>query len=141
MRDSLAIACTFQGGKLKLFNREAFEKACYEFPDGFDGELIIQEVGKQRTSAQNRFFHGPVLKAFMELGYAKQEAKDMLCLRFLPQEVRTMDGDVVVVPGHTSALKVKEFNEFIESCIQLAAENDLYIEDADRWRAKHREVA
>jgi len=135
--ESFACACTVKDGKLKLFNLDMFNRALYAMPDGLDLELIIQEVGKQRTSAQNRFFHGPVLRAFMDLGYRKQEAKDMLCLRFIPREVKTMDGEVVTVPGHTSELKVKEFNELIESCIQLAAENDIYIKDAQEWRLEH----
>ncbi len=130
-------AVTFKDGKLKLFNREAFEKACYNFPDGFDGELIIQEQGRQRTSAQNRFLHGPVLKAFRELGWADVDTKTELCLRFLPVEHTRPDGSVVVVPGHTSTLKVPEFNLFLDQVIQWAAEHDVQIKDSDEWRIKH----
>jgi hypothetical protein len=129
-------ACTFAGGKLKLFNREAFEKACYDFPDGFNGELIIQEQGRKRTSAQNRFLHGPVCKAFRELGWSDQDTKTELCLRFLPIEHSRPDGSVVIVPGHTSTLTVEEFNRFLDQVIQFAAEHDVYIEDSEQWRAK-----
>lgn len=134
-----ACACTFKDGKLKLFNREAFERACGDFPDGFDGELVIQPVKRARTSAQNRFFHGPICKSFLDadLGYRTvQEVKDMLALMFIPLDIKLPDGSIARVPGHTSSLSVKAFNEFIEQCIQLAAENDIFIMDSDDWRKK-----
>lgn len=131
-----ACACTVKQGRLKIFNREAFEKAIYDFPDGLELELIIQEQKRQRTSAQNRFFHGPVCKAFRELGWADVDTKTELCLRFLPVEHTRPDGSVIIVPGHTSTLKVDEFNRFLDSVIQFAAEHDVYIEDSDKWRLK-----
>lgn len=130
--------CTKAGGKFHLYDREGFNKVLAAYGDGEDFQLHIEDVGRKRTLAQNRFLHGPVLKAFEAVGYRKQEAKDMLCLRFLPKEVRQLDGSIVLVPGHTSDLKVEEFNDFIDACIQLAAENDLYIADADEWRRQQR---
>lgn len=126
--------CTKAHGKLKIFDREGMDAVIAEYGDGEDLQLSIEEAGRKRTQAQNRFFHGPILKAFMSTGLYKQEAKDMLCLRFIPREVRTIDGPIVLVPGHTSDLKVEEFNDLIDQCIQLAAENDIYIEDAAEWR-------
>lgn len=126
--------CTINKGKLKIFDRAGLDKLIAQYGDGEDLQLHIEDVGRRRTQAQNRFFHGPVCKAFQETGLHKQEAKDMLCLMFIPREVHLLDGSTVRVPGHTSDLKVEEFNEFIDACIQLAAENDLYIEDADEWR-------
>lgn len=126
--------CTKVAGKLKVYDREGMDALIAEYGDGEDLQFTIDEAGRKRTHAQNRFFHGPILKAFEPLGYRKQEAKDMLCLRFIPQEVRQLDGTIALVPGHTSALKVGEFNDLIESCIQLAAEQDCYIQDADEWR-------
>lgn len=133
--------CTKVDGKLKIFDRAGMDAVLAEYGDGEDLQLHIEEVGRKRTQAQNRFFHGPILKAFESLGWRKQEAKDMLCLRFIPQECRQMDGSIVLVPGHTSDLNVQPFNDFIEECIQLAAENEIVIQDADEWRRKHRSAA
>lgn len=133
--------CTKVNGKLKIFDRDGMDAVIAQYGDGEDLQLSIEEVGRKRTQAQNRFFHGPILKAFAELGWRKQEAKDMLCLRFIPQECRQLDGSVVLVPGHTSDLRVHDFNELIDACIQLAAENDIYIEDADEWRQRRRAEA
>ena len=106
-----------------------------EYGDGEDLQIHIEEVGRKRTRAQEKFFHGPVLKAFEAFGYRKQEAKDMLCLRFIPQEVHQMDGSVVL-PGRTSTLKVEEYNDLIEQAIQLAAENGQIVLDGAEWRAR-----
>lgn len=133
--------CTVTNKKLKIYDRGGFDAIIAAYGDGEDLQLVVEELGRRRTQAQNRFFHGPVLKAFMETGLYKQEAKDMLCLMFIPKEVRLMDGTVARVPGHTSDLKVSEFNDLIDQCIQLAAENDLYIEDADEWRKRRAEAA
>lgn len=126
--------CTVVNGKLKIYDRAGFDAIVAAYGDGEDLQLHVEEVGRRRTQKQNRFFHGPVLKAFMDTGLHKQEAKDMLCLMFIPRDVHLLDGTIARVPGHTSELKVDEFNDFIDACIQLAAENDLYIEDADEWR-------
>lgn len=128
--------CTKNNGKLKIFDLDGFNAVLSEYGDGEDLQLHVEEVGRKRTQAQNRFFHGPILKAFMTTGLYQQEAKDMLCLMFIPKECRQLDGSVVNVPGHTSDLKVNEFNDLIDACIQLAAENDIYIQDADEWRKK-----
>lgn len=126
--------CTKHEGKLKLFDKAGFERAFAEFGEGEELELHLEAVGEKYTRAQEKFFHGPICKAFETLGYRKQEAKDMLALMFIPQEVRRMDGTVAIVPGHTSKLKKDEYSTLIESCMQLAAEQGLYIEDAEQWR-------
>ncbi len=133
--------CTKEHGKAKIWDRAGMDAVISEYGDGEDFVISIEEAGRKRTQAQNRFFHGPILRAFMETGLGKQEAKDMLALMFIPQDVHMLDGSIVRVPGHTSALKVEEFNDLIDSCIRLAAENEIVIEDADEWRRKHRSVA
>lgn len=129
-------ACTVNGGKLKLFDREAYDLGMRIFGDGEDLELHIEAVGRKRTHAQNRFFHGPILTGFMKAGWGKQEAKNMLCLLLIPDDVELPDGSIVRVPGHTSALDVTEFNDLIDGSLRIAAEEDIYIEDADEWRRK-----
>ena len=128
--------CTKVNGRLKIYDRAGMDAVLAQYGEGEDLQLHIEEVHRKRTQAQNRFFHGPILKAFKGLGYRKEEAKDMLCLMFIPREVHQLDGRLVIVPGHTSDLKVDEFNDLIDSCIQLAAEHDLYIEDSAEWRKK-----
>lgn len=130
--------CTKANGKLKIYDREGFDAVIAEYGDGEDLQLHLEEVGRKRTRAQECFFHGPVLKAFEPLGYHKQEAKDMLCLRFIPRDVRLLDGTIVRVPGSTSELKVDDYSDLIEQCIQLAAEQGEIVKDGAEWRAQQR---
>src|SRR5215831_14456369 len=136
MRDDRAftVLCTVSDGKLKLFDRAGFDRGLTQFGDGEELELHVEAIGRHRTHAQNAFFHGPVLQAFVNLGMTRADAKAELCLRFLPSEVRRLDGTVAIVPGHTSTLSIKAFNELLDSCIQLAAELGELIEDADRFK-------
>ncbi len=140
----LSTLCTKVNGKLKMFEKDVFDREFARFGDGEDLELTIESVGEKHTTAQRRFFHGPVLKAFMNMGMGKQEAKDMLALMFIPQEITVFDGSVIRVPGHTSALKKDDYSRFIEESIQCAAEQGQVVEDADEWlrrQASKRRVA
>ena len=140
----LTTSCTVRGGKLKLFDLRGFERNLSVFCDGEALELYLESASERHTRAQERFLHGPVLKAFAELGYPKQEAKDMLALRFIPQDIRQLDGSIVRVPGHTSALTKADYTAFIEQAIQLAAEHGVVVQDGQQWlaeqRAKRRKV-
>jgi hypothetical protein len=129
--------CTFVNGKLRLFDRASFDRGVAQFCDGEEIEGYFESVGERYTRAQEKFFHGPVLAAFMSTGLGKQAAKDMLALMFIPREIRMLDGSIVRVPGHTSSLKKDEYTAFINECVQLAAENGLYIKDGDEWRREH----
>lgn len=128
--------CIRQGDRLKIHDRAGFDEALQRFGEGEEFELELRTLERKRTRAQEKFFHGPVCKAFEALGYRKQEAKDMLCLRFIPQEVHLLDGSVVLVPGRTSGLSVKDYNDLIEQAIQLAAENGQVVLDGAEWRAR-----
>lgn len=138
---SFSALCTRHGRALRLVDERSFQRGLEQFGEGEELELFLDVVGEHYTRAQEKFFHGPILKAFMRLGYGKQDAKDMLALRFIPQEIRLLDGTIVRVPGHTSALNKKDYNAFIDDCIQLAAEQGEVVEDAEVWRAKHRSAA
>ncbi len=106
------------------------------------GEAVVVTVESEeehRSDAQNRFFHGPILRAFMrdpngDVQMHKQEAKDMLCLMFIPVDVRLPDGTIARCPGHTATLKKAEFTQFIDACLQLAAEQGMPVDDVDEWR-------
>lgn len=139
-REWFSTLCTVAKGKLKLFDRLDFDRALARFGEGEELELIIQTLERQRTGRQNRFFHGPVCTAFMELGYNQVEAKYLLCWMFLPVEIQLPDESWIRVPGHTSALSVEEFNAFLTSCIQYAAEQNIVIKDSETWLAEQLEL-
>ena len=136
----ISTRCTVVAGALKVDDPGAWKLAVKSFGDGVECELTLEEVGTQRSRAQNSYFHGPVLKAFEATGYTQAEAKEELCLRFLPREHTRLDGSVVTVPGHTSELNVEQMSAFLESCIQLAAELGIVIHDSETWRRHQKEA-
>jgi hypothetical protein len=140
-KQQMSVLCTKASGKLKIFDVAAYAREFAQFGDGEDLELHIETIGRTRTHAQNRFFHGPILNAFADPYGGRVRAKTELCLLFLPVEHVRPDGSVVIVPGHTSTLTVKEFNDFIDECLLLAAENDIPIADAEDWRRNRGKAA
>lgn len=127
--------------KPKIHDLMGFNEVLAQYGDGEDFHLHVEEPGRKRTRAQEKFFHGPVLKAFMTEGRGKQEAKDMLCLLFIPRDIKMIDGSYVRVPGSTSALNVEDYNDLIEQSIQLAAENGVVVLDGAAWRARQAQAA
>lgn len=127
---------TKENGKPKIFDLAGFNAVLAQYGDGENFHLHIEEPGRKRTRAQEKFFHGPVLKAFMSGGRGKQEAKDMLCLMFIPRDILMLDGSIVRVPGSTSALNVEDYNDLIDQSIQLAAEIGVVVLDGSAWRAQ-----
>lgn len=135
-KQQLSLPCTKANGKLKIYDLSAFNREFAQFGDGEELELHLETIGRKRTHAQNRFFHGPILNAFAEPYGGRVRAKTELCLQFLPVEHERPDGSIVIVPGHTSLLTVSEFNDFIDECLLLAAENDIEIQDSEEWRRR-----
>lgn len=117
-------------GKLKVSGQQGFAAAMSRFPDGHV-VVTVKVQRPTRSSAQNRFFHGVILPMFAEhCGYELQEMKDALALELIPREVIDMKtGEVRVVPGHTSELNTKEFNDLIERAQRLGAEMGIVIPD------------
>jgi hypothetical protein len=135
-KQQLSVLCTKAKGRLTIYDPDGFMREFQQFGDGEDLELHIETIGRKRTHAQNRFFHGPILKAFREAFGDSVRAKTELCLRFLAVEHERPDGTIVIVPGHTATLTVKEFNTFIDDCLLYAAEHGIEIEDAEAWRER-----
>lgn len=135
MQNALSVLCTIRNGKLHVFNPLAWRRGVRQFSDGAELALTLEEIGRRRSNAQNRFFHGPVIDAFERLGWQRQEAKDMLALLFIPHEITLPNGEIVRVPGHTSALTVEQFSTFVDACIQQAAEMGSVVFDLDQWHA------
>lgn len=118
-------------GELKPVALVAFRQAMKRFPDGARVVIRVAVERQKRSNSQNRFWHGIVIPAFAEhCGYEFEEMKDALALKLLPKEITDMEtGEVRIVPGHTSELNTKQFNELIERAQRLGAEMDIYIPD------------
>jgi hypothetical protein len=123
-------------GTLSITGRRIFDDAMRRFPDGH--VVVSVKVARPcRSSAQNRYWHGVVIPLFAEhCGYELDEMKDALALKLIPKELTDMDtGEVRIVPGHTSELNTKEFNDLIERAQRLGAETGIYIPDPNEATA------
>lgn len=115
---------------LTILDLEHFRSAMRRFPVGMV-TISVKVSRPRRSSSQNRYWHGVVVPLFAEhCGYDVDEMKDVLALRLLPKEITDPStGEVLTVPGHTSALSTKEFNEPIERAQRLGSEMGIYIPD------------
>lgn len=120
-----------ENGDLKPIALVAFRQAMKRFARPSRVSIRVELERPKRSSAQNRFWHGIVIPAFAEhCGYEFAEMKDALALKLIPREVTDMTtGEVRIVPGHTSNLNTKEFNDLIERAQRLGAEMGIYVPD------------
>jgi hypothetical protein len=122
-QESFETGGVINGGKLQLSGRHIFEDAMRRFPDGH--VLVTVKVSRPtRSSAQNRFWHGVVIPLFAEhCGYDFDDMKDVLALDLIPKTIVDMTtGEERIVPGHTSELTTREFNDLIERAQRRGAE-------------------
>jgi hypothetical protein len=91
-------------------------------------ELTIRKRKTARTSQQNRFYFGVVVKLLAEhCGYERDEMHEALAMRFL----RIEDCPITGAPRRkrTPQTDTEEFGQYLDSCIRLAAEQGVVIPD------------
>lgn len=105
---------------------------------GFEGKWVTITVreGRQRTSKQNRYFHGVVLPtiaaAFAEwgnTGWTEERVKKLLkeeC-EFLEELADPFTGEIKTVLKSTSDATAPEMVDFTTACIAWAAERDIIV--------------
>lgn len=101
------------------------------------GRFVELTLGKRKTtrsSKANRYYFGVVVKLLAEhCGYDRQEMHETLAMRFL----RIEDCPVTGAPRRKRTPKTDstEFSEYVNHCIQLAAELGVVIPDANEVAA------
>jgi hypothetical protein len=91
--------------------------------------VTVKVYRKQRTDRQSRYYFGVVVPLIAEhCGYDKQEMHELLAMRFL----RVADDPVTGSPRrrHTPETDTKDFSDYVDACIRLAAELGVYIPEA-----------
>ena len=116
-----------EGYKVRILNRESFDKFLNEFETGTMLELVVKEI-ENRTQMQNSYYWGQVIGSpskegslmsnEMFQGYTKQELHEALKEKF---EVKS-----------TAGMEQEEFTEYINKIIRWAAEfADMYIKEPE----------
>ena len=113
--------------KIRILNRESFDKFLNEFEEGTILELVVKEI-ENRTQLQNSYYWGQVigspsiegslLSSETFQGYTKQELHEALKEKF---EVKS-----------TAGMEQEEFTEYINKIIRWAAEfAEIYIKEPE----------
>ena len=113
--------------KVRILNRESFDKFLNEFEEGTILEFVVKEV-ENRTQLQNSYYWGQVIGSPSKegsllssegfQGYTKQELHEALKEKFGVKS--------------TSGMEQEEFTEYINKIIRWAAEfAEIYIKEPE----------
>ena len=113
--------------KIRILNRESFDKFLNNFEEGTMLELVVKEI-ENRTQMQNSYYWGQVIGSpskegslmsnEMFQGYTKQELHEALKEKF---DVKS-----------TAGMEQEEFTEYINKIIRWAAEfAGMYIKEPE----------
>lgn len=114
-------------GSFTLHNRPRFLQWCLE-NIGKEIRIRFTRNYKQRSSPQNRYYHGVVIKEIAirlrDLGHQWLEDEDvhtMMKLKFNYEQVVSEEGEVLELPKSTTTLTTVEFIEYCDRIRQWAA--------------------
>lgn len=115
-----------QRGKVHLDAKGTYDR----FVAGLEGAKVTISVVKHRNTrslSQNSFYWGVVIPLLADhCGYDREELHDALKFRFLRVHE---DTDLPTVRS-TASLNTKEFGEYLDDVIRLAAEMGVVIPEA-----------
>lgn len=120
---------TKEGSSTKVHNRKRFLEQIGQLSDGRI-EIIYRRVYKKRSSEQNRYYWGVIVKEF-QTGYHtengewidKEAVHTILQSEFNSKEViNKKTGEIIKVPKGTSKLTTSEYMDYIAECIRFIAE-------------------
>lgn len=94
-------------------------------------EVTIKEYIKNRSNSQNNLYHlwkKPLAEHF---GYTEEELHEVLKVRFLGIEEKTVAGQKLVQPISTTSLTTKQMAEYLTKIEILAKANDIVLKMPD----------
>lgn len=101
---------------------------------GHEVSLTVARWRDQRSSPQNRYYHGVVVAMLAEFcGYDRDDMHEALAMKFL----RIEDCPVTGVPRRrrTPDCDTKDFADYVDACVRLAAESGVVIPDPNQVEA------
>lgn len=85
--------------------------------------MSFEEFSPDVTEAQHKLFKALLIQGSQSSGYTYKEFEDELIDNFAPYKYqRSIMGEMVKIRKQVSEMNHKEFNIFIEQCIQFCAE-------------------
>lgn len=121
------IAVVGQDGRMDLAPHERQRLSAYMGSlKGQRIEVVVKPYRAQRSSQQNRYYHGVVVALLAEhCGYDHDDMHEALAMKFL----RIEDCPVTGAPRRlrTPKADTKQFADYLDACIRLAAEHGVVI--------------
>src|SRR5438477_3623732 len=113
----------------QIVNKSQLAKLFNSLPP--DGRFLVKVESKnKRTSPQNRYLHMMfylIHLGFQDIGYREvrdaEIAKEIMKRRFLSVTIDNGTGGKIEIVKRTRDLTKEEMSQFIDECIQFAAEN------------------
>lgn len=87
---------------------------------GVPVEVNIKPYKKNRTNSQNSVLWMWYKPLGNHLGYTSEQLHEVLKIRFLGIDEKTIDGELIRIPKSTTKLKTKEMAEFLTKVEILA---------------------
>lgn len=102
-------------GKLEYKSPEKFYAHLWGFRPGDDLVVTVDRDRPKRSSQQNRYYWGVVLKVISEVtGHTQEELHEVFKRMFLPRRIVKFKDKEYPLPGTTTETDSAEFTEFIE---------------------------
>ena len=114
---------TLEDGKMAMQDKGKFFDCLRTFPNGLY-RMVVEFVYDARTSPQNRYYWGVVVKAYVQGAYdtwgeliSSEEAHETLKALYNFEEKTNEDtGEIIRVPRSTAELETMPFWEYVERC-------------------------
>ncbi len=113
-------------GRLNLDDRGGFDNFLQAIGDvKVEVTVRVAAATEQRSAEQNRYYWAVVIAAFQPTGHSAAEIHTALKTRFL------VSPEAGVEPS-SAGLSPKEFSNYCDQCIQLAAEMGFHVDTSER---------
>jgi hypothetical protein len=108
-------------GALSIHNRQRLLEWARQYP-GKNVVIKIERKGSKRSSPQNRYYWGIVIKEITlrlrELGHqwlTDEDVHDMMKLKFNYEQIVGEQGEVLELPKSTTTLTKTQFAEYVDN--------------------------
>lgn len=108
---------TVHGGKFSPHDPHSFKTAFYRF-EGKEVEVIVRKKVKKRSSEQNEYYWGVLLKLLSdETGFTQDELHDSFRDKFLSRQTKNFK-----ILGSTAKLTTGEFEDYLSTIRQWSSQ-------------------
>jgi len=121
--------CYVKGWNLYIKDRALFNEELKNLDESKEYQIFIKEKKRNRSNGQNRYYRGVVLplilRGLRNAGfdiYTKDEAHDIVKVKFLKTEIENESGEFISTFKSTKDMTTKDFKEFIDNVQYWASE-------------------